>query len=36
MQHLSNFLLIWQMVLFIIILGNMGRLLSDYLITKIK
>jgi hypothetical protein len=36
MQHLSNFLLIWQMVLFIIIMGNVGRLLSDYLITKIK
>jgi hypothetical protein len=36
MQHLSNFLLIWQMVLFIIIMGNIGRLVSDYLITKIK
>ncbi len=36
MQLLSNFLLVFETALFIIILGNMARLLSDYLITKIK
>jgi hypothetical protein len=36
MQLLSNILLVFELALFIIILGNMGRLLSDYLITKIK
>jgi hypothetical protein len=36
MQTLSNILLAFELVLFIIILGNFGRLLSDYLITKIK
>jgi hypothetical protein len=36
MQHLSNFLLIWQLVLFVIILSNMARLLMDYLTSKIN
>jgi hypothetical protein len=36
MQHLSNFLLLFQLVLFILILGNMAKLLTDYLLTKIK
>jgi hypothetical protein len=36
MQHLSNFLFIWQLSLFIIILGNIAKLFTDYLLTKIK
>lgn len=36
MQNLSNFLLIWQFCLFVIILSNMAKLLTDYLLTKIK
>jgi hypothetical protein len=36
MQHLSNFLLLFQLVLFVLILGNMAKLLIDYLLTKIK
>jgi hypothetical protein len=36
MQNLSNFLLLFQLVLFILILGNMAKLLTDYLLTKIK
>jgi hypothetical protein len=36
MQHLSNFLLLFQLVLFVLILGNMAKLLTDYLLTKIK
>jgi hypothetical protein len=36
MQHLSNFLLLFQLVLFTLILGNMAKLLTDYLLTKIK
>jgi hypothetical protein len=36
MKHLSNFLFIWQLSLFILILGNMAKLLTDYLLTKIK
>ena len=36
MHILSNFLLVFELALFIIILGNMGRLLTDYLLTKIK
>jgi hypothetical protein len=36
MTHLSNFLLLFQLVLFVLILGNMAKLLTDYLLTKIK
>ena len=36
METLSNILLAAQLVLFVIIMGNIGRLVSDYLITKIK
>jgi hypothetical protein len=36
MQHLSNFLLLFQLVLFVLILGNMAKLLTDFLLTKIK
>jgi hypothetical protein len=36
MQNLSNFLMVSQFILFVIVLSNMARLLSDYLITKIK
>jgi hypothetical protein len=36
MQHLSNFLLLFQLVLFVLILGNMAKLFTDYLLTKIK
>lgn len=36
MQHLSNFLLVWQLVLFVIIISNIAKLATDYLLTKIK
>jgi len=36
MQTLSNILLAAELVLFILIIGNIGRFVSDYLITKIK
>jgi hypothetical protein len=36
MQHLDNFLQLYTLVLSTLILGNIARLVSDYLITKIK
>lgn len=36
MKHLDNFLLIYSLVLFVIILSNMAKLFTDYLLTKIK
>jgi hypothetical protein len=36
MQTLSNILLAAELVLFTLIMGNIARLVSDYLITKIK
>ena len=36
MQNFSNFLLVSQFVMFVIILSNMAKLFTDYLLTKIK
>lgn len=36
MKHLDNFLLIYSLALFVIILSNMAKLFTDYLISKIK
>jgi hypothetical protein len=36
MQHLDNFLQLYSLALVTLILGNMAKLLTDYLITKIK
>jgi hypothetical protein len=36
MQHLSNFLLLWVIILTIIIISKAAKLLTDYLLTKIK
>ncbi len=36
MQHLDNFLQLYTVALSILILGNIAKLLTDYLITKIK
>jgi hypothetical protein len=36
MQLFSNILLISQLILFIIIIANATKLLTDYLLTKIK
>jgi hypothetical protein len=36
MQHLDNFLQLYSLALVTLILGNMARLFTDYLITKIK
>jgi hypothetical protein len=36
MQHLDNFLQLYTLALSTLILGNIARLVSDYLITKIK
>jgi hypothetical protein len=36
MKHLDNFLLLYSLALFTLILGNMARLFTDYLLTKIK
>jgi hypothetical protein len=36
MEHLSNILLVAQLILFIIVLGNMARLLMDALTSKSK
>jgi hypothetical protein len=36
MQHLDNFLQLYSLALFTLILGNMAKLLTDYLLTKIK
>ena len=36
MKHLDNFLFIYSLSLFVIILSNMAKLFTDYLLTKIK
>jgi hypothetical protein len=36
MQHLDNFLQLYTLALVTLILGNLAKLLIDYLITKIK
>lgn len=36
MKHLDNFLLIYSVALFVIILSNAAKLFTDYLLTKIK
>ena len=36
MKHLDNFLFIYSVALFVIILSNMAKLFTDYLLTKIK
>jgi hypothetical protein len=36
MQNLDNFLQLYSLALVTLILGNVARLVSDYLITKIK
>ena len=36
MKQLDNFLLLYSLVLFVIILSNMARLLMDYLTSKIN
>jgi hypothetical protein len=36
MQTLSNFLLLWVIVLTITIISKAAKLLTDYLLTKIK
>ena len=36
MQHIDNFLQLYSLALVTLILGNMAKLLTDYLLTKIK
>jgi hypothetical protein len=36
MQHIDTFLMLYSLALFTLILGNMARLFTDYLLTKIK
>lgn len=36
MQHIDNFLQLYSLALVTLILGNMARLFTDYLLTKIK
>jgi hypothetical protein len=36
MQNLDNFLQLYSLALVTLILGNIARLVSDYLISKIK
>jgi hypothetical protein len=36
MQNLDNFLQLYSLALVTLILGNVARLVSDYLISKIK
>jgi hypothetical protein len=36
MQHLDNFMQLYTLALVTLILGNMAKLFTDYLITKIK
>jgi hypothetical protein len=36
MQHLDNLLQLYSLALVTLILGNMAKLLTDYLITKVK
>lgn len=36
MQHLDNFMQLYSLALVTLILGNMAKVLTDYLLTKIK
>jgi len=36
MQHLDTFLMLYSLALFTLILGNMAKLFTDYLLTKIN
>jgi hypothetical protein len=36
MQHLDNFMQLYSLALFTLILGNMAKVFTDYLLTKIK
>jgi hypothetical protein len=36
MQHLDKFLQLYSLGLITLILGNMAKVLTDYLLTKIK
>lgn len=36
MQHLDNFMQLYSLALVTLILGNMAKVLIDYLLTKIK
>jgi hypothetical protein len=36
MEHLDNFMQLYTLALVTLILGNMAKLFTDYLITKIK
>lgn len=36
MQHIDHFMQLYTLALVTLILGNMARLVSDYLIIKIK
>jgi len=36
MQHLDNFMQLYTLALVTLILGNIAKLFTDYLITKIK
>jgi hypothetical protein len=36
MQHLDNFMQLYTLALVTLILGNMAKLFTDFLITKIK
>jgi hypothetical protein len=36
MQHIDNFLQLYSLALVTLILGNMARLFTEYLLTKIK
>jgi hypothetical protein len=36
MQHLDNFLQLYSLALITLILGNIAKVLTDYLLSKIK
>lgn len=36
MKHLDNFLLIYSIALFVLILSKSAKILTDYLLTKLK
>jgi hypothetical protein len=36
MQHLDNFMQLYTLALITLILGNIAKVFTDYLITKIK
>jgi hypothetical protein len=36
MQHLDNFMQLYTLVLVTLILGNLAKAFTDYLLTKIK